>query len=65
MSRGFGAEPTAEEAVAIAVAAEALWPRPVAPAPPAPPNGWRFSGRSWARPLMARRDRPWLSHPTR
>ncbi len=55
--------PTDDEAAAIAVAVEALWPRPVVlPAavndddrPPA----WRFSGRWWTRPVAARRDRPW------
>jgi hypothetical protein len=53
--------PTEDEAAAIVVAVEALWPRPVvvvnevarrAPA-------WRFSGRWWAKPVAARRDRPW------
>ncbi len=55
--------PTDEEVVAIVAAMEALWPRPMA----APWNGtetdessaWRFSGRWWARPLPARRARPW------
>ncbi|MGI9604250.1 MAG: hypothetical protein ACR2QE_20395 [Acidimicrobiales bacterium] len=47
--------PTAEEAVAIAAAHEALWPRPVVlddRADTTPP--WRFSGRWWMptnRPL--------------
>jgi hypothetical protein len=53
--------PTEEEAVAIVAAMEALWPRPVASAEPVDfrrnPT-WRFSGRWWARPLVARRDRP-------
>ena len=56
-------DPTDEELVAIVAAMEALWPRPAA----APWNGtetdessaWRFSGRWWARPLPARRARPW------
>jgi hypothetical protein len=53
--------PTDEETAAICAAVEALWPRPVvvvdesAHRPPA----WRFSGRWWARPVAARRDRPW------
>jgi hypothetical protein len=54
---------TAEEAAAIAAAIEALWPRPVVVVPEASrrPPLWRFSGRWWARPVTARRDRPWLS----
>lgn len=51
--------PTDEEAAAIAAAIELAWPRPVIIAGntrkiPA----WRFSGRWWARPVSARRDRP-------
>jgi len=52
--------PTDEEAVAIVAAVEALWPRPVileSENPLRVPT-WRFSGRWWARPLPARRDRP-------
>lgn len=53
--------PTAEEAAAIVAATEALWPRPVvsneAPGPLRVPT-WRFSARWWAKPLAARRDRP-------
>jgi hypothetical protein len=53
--------PTDEEAVAIAAAVEALWPRPVVVIESAPPrSAWRFSGRWWARPVPARRDRPWF-----
>ena len=52
--------PTDEEAVAIVAAVEAAWPRPVvvdvAEARRVPT--WRFSSRWWARPLAARRDRP-------
>jgi len=41
--------PTAEEAVAIAAAVEALWPQPVpAVASERGPTAWRFSGRWWA-----------------
>lgn len=54
--------PTDEEAAAVVAAVEALWPRPVAEGyiegdrrSPA----WRFSGRWWARPLPARRNRPY------
>ena len=56
-------EPTAteEEAAAIVAALEALWPRPTAPtrAPADVAPKWRFSGRSWSRPVPARRVRPW------
>lgn len=53
--------PTDEEAAAISVAVEALWPRPVVPVdePAHRPPAWRFSGRWWARPVAARRDRPY------
>lgn len=54
--------PTDTEAVAIMAAMEALWPRPVVLVggePETRPNAWRFSGRWWARPVAARRDRPW------
>jgi hypothetical protein len=52
--------PTDEEAVAVAVALEALWPRPLlAPSATAPTTpAWRFSGRWWAQPLVLRRVRP-------
>jgi hypothetical protein len=51
--------PTDEEAVAIAVAIEAAWPRAVAaPTAEAPPR-WRFAGRWWTKPIAVRRDRPW------
>lgn len=53
-------EPTVEEAVAIAAALEAGWPRLVAAGRPlrAEPSRWRFSGRWWAKPVPTRRDRP-------
>ncbi len=53
--------PSAEEAVAIIAAMEALWPRPVVVTDEAAGRKatWRFSGRWWARPVAARRDRPW------
>ena len=54
--------PTEVEAVAIMAAMEALWPRPVRRArarASARAPAWRFSGRWWARPVAARRDRPW------
>ena len=62
-----GGAPSVEEAVAIAVAVEALWPRPVAAAEAAveaPSLRWRFSGRWWTRSTISRRDRPWVG-PTR
>jgi hypothetical protein len=53
--------PSDDEVAAIIAAAEALWPKPVpAPSGWSPRNtSWRFSNRWWARPLPARRDRPW------
>ncbi|TVR24005.1 MAG: hypothetical protein EA389_11880 [Ilumatobacter sp.] len=53
--------PTDEEAVAIAAATEALWPRPVVPAEESVRrrSSWRFSGRWWSVPVPVRRDRPW------
>jgi hypothetical protein len=53
--------PTDEEAAAIMAAVEVLWPRPVASAAPTDYRRnptWRFSGRWWAAPLVARRSRP-------
>jgi len=53
--------PTEEEAAAIVAAVQALWPRPVLPPAADSPTRlptWRFSTRWWARPLAARRDRP-------
>jgi hypothetical protein len=57
----IGGSPTPEEAAAALAAVEALWPRPVvaADAGATRPNAWRFSGRWWARPVAARRERPW------
>jgi hypothetical protein len=53
--------PGDEEAVAIVAAVEALWPKPMAMAGDQNPlrtPTWRFSARWWAKPLPARRDRP-------
>jgi hypothetical protein len=60
MSHQVTPTPTIEEAVIIAAAIEAMWPRPVVGQDPivARQNAWRFSGRWWARPGVARRDRP-------
>ncbi len=52
----------------LAAAVDQAWPRPVV----APTGGegqaqhlrWRFSGRWWAQPTVARRDRPWMVGPT-
>lgn len=61
MSTEISPAPTDEEAVAIVAAVEALWPKPMiagdAQNPLRTPT-WRFSGRWWAKPLPARRDRP-------
>jgi len=53
--------PTEEEAVAIAAAVEALWPRPMVVESEASGRrtSWRFSGRWWSPPIVARRSRPW------
>jgi hypothetical protein len=52
-------EPTQDEVVAAIAAIEVAWPRAVvggeAPAPPR----WRFAGRWWSKPVLARRERPW------
>jgi hypothetical protein len=55
-------QPSDEELVAILAALQLAWPEPV-PAPAEdeePANPWRFSGRWWARPVTARRARPWV-----
>lgn len=54
--------PTDEEAAAIVAAVQALWPRPVVMAEETKRReaAWRFSGRWWAKPLPARRDRPFI-----
>jgi hypothetical protein len=56
-----GGTPTEAEVAAILAAVEALWPRPPAPDEASrQPHPWRFSGRWWARPVAARRIRPWV-----
>ena len=55
--------PTDDEAVAIMAATEALWPKPVmlfTPEQAQRSASWRFSGRWWARPIAARRERPYF-----
>ena len=53
--------PSAEEAVAIVAAVEALWPKPTVLAEPSVDRttAWRFSGRWWRRDRFARSERPW------
>lgn len=53
--------PTDEEAVVIAAAMRALWPRPVVVSDEvrARSTVWKFSGRWWSVPLPMRRDRPY------
>jgi hypothetical protein len=56
---GISPTPTVEEAVAIAAALEAGWPRLVVSGGAEPqPSRWRFSGRWWAKPVPDRRARP-------
>jgi hypothetical protein len=50
--------PTDDEAAAIAVAVEQLWPRPAADGPRRQ-SAWKFSGRWWTQPIPLRRARPW------
>jgi hypothetical protein len=61
MTHEISPQPTDEEAVAIVAAVEALWPKPLVIAEHQSPlrtPTWRFSARWWAKPLPARRDRP-------
>lgn len=53
--------PTAEEVAAIVAAVDVVYRRPLVLVPDEQPETpvWRFSGRWWARPVAARRDRPW------
>jgi hypothetical protein len=57
---GITPVPTVEEAVAVAAALEAGWPRLVVAdsGPRNQPSRWRFSGRWWAKPVPTRRARP-------
>ncbi|MEI8237982.1 MAG: hypothetical protein WCI22_01045 [Actinomycetota bacterium] len=61
MNTEISPDPSADEAVAIVAAVEALWPKPVMVADTQNPlrtPTWRFSGRWWSKPINARRDRP-------
>jgi|TARA_R110002110_G_scaffold156259_2_gene351238 hypothetical protein len=53
--------PTDEEAAAIVVATEVLWPKAatLGPVSESRNTSWRFSSRSWAQPTPIRRLRPW------
>jgi len=53
--------PSDDEVVAIIAGVEALWPKPVVSIDTGPTRStaWRFSGRWWSRPVLARRDRPY------
>lgn len=52
--------PSEDEAVAIAAAIEAAWPRAGGDAAAvADGHRWRFAGRWWSKPIPIRRDRPW------
>ena len=60
LNGGISPAPSDEEAVAIAAAMHALWPRPtiVSDEVRARNTAWKFSGRWWTVPLPMRRDRP-------
>jgi hypothetical protein len=51
--------PTDDEAAAIVAALEIVMAEQQEAAGPAEPPRWRFSGRSWAKPVPLRRGRPW------
>lgn len=54
-------EPTADETAAIVTFLDEAWPRrPLDEWKSRSTPAWRFSGRWWARPVAARRDRPWF-----
>jgi hypothetical protein len=55
-------EPEPAVLAAIVAAVEEAWPQPVADDGTRRAGSvWRFSGRWWAKPTTARRDRPWAS----
>lgn len=60
MSSEIRPTPTDEEAVAIAAAIEAAWPKAVVVDESTTPRrtSWRFSGRWWSPPIVFRRSRP-------
>jgi hypothetical protein len=52
--------PTDDEAAAIVAAIEGAWPRGAVVASRDDSPRWRWSGRWWTKPMIARRDRPWM-----
>jgi len=59
MQHSITPNPTAEEATAIAVGIEALWPNAVPTVEREPLHtAWRFSGRWWNDSAVTRRTRP-------
>jgi hypothetical protein len=51
--------PSDDELAAILAAVELAWPQPAAAdTTKVEAPRWRFSGRWWAKPVAARRDRP-------
>ena len=52
-------DPTDEELAAILAAVEIAWPRPAPAAEQEQAPRWRFAGRWWSKPVLARRERPW------
>jgi len=59
MQHSVSPQPSEQEAIAIATALEALWPK-VQPATEreTPNTSWRFSGRWWSDSSVIRRSRP-------
>ncbi|MDA0298716.1 MAG: hypothetical protein O3A54_08500 [Actinobacteria bacterium] len=59
MQHSVSPQPSEQEAIAIAAALEALWPK-VQPATEreTPDTSWRFSGRWWNDSTATRRSRP-------
>ena len=60
MSTEIHPVPSDDEAVAIAAAVDALWPRAavVVDEGVSRRSSWRFSGRWWSPPIVSRRGRP-------
>ena len=59
MQHSVSPQPSEQEAIAIATALEALWPKVQPAAARETPNtSWRFSGRWWNDSTVTRRSRP-------